>query len=352
MSKVNMAAYGLTNQYAALTRECGEDRMVGRILSQEKGIYRLICEEGEQLAEVSGKFRYNAGSASDFPTVGDFVVIDRPSQQGNAIIHSVLPRKSVFMRKAAGSGNTQQLIAANIDNLLICMSLNNDFNLRRLERYLSVAWESGASPVIVLTKADLCPDVAHYLRAIEPLAIGVDIVVSSALERDGYEKLLPYIPEGKTVALTGSSGVGKSTLINRLLGEDRLETNGLRNDDRGRHTTTRRELFLLRQGGLIIDTPGMRELGMWDAEDGLEKSFSDIERLASRCRFRNCSHTGEPHCAVQAAIADGTLTRDRLRSYLKLKAENRYTEDAEGYLSEKEMKFKNIARINRSRREK
>ena len=348
MTKVDMAAYGLTDQHAAAAQEYGENHVAGRILSQEKGVYRLVCEGGEQLAEVSGRLRYKANSPSDFPAVGDFVVIDCNLQQGHTVIHAVLPRKSLFIRKAPGADCTEQVVAANIDTVFICMSLNQDFNLRRLERYLALAWDSGASPVVVLTKADLCPDHGLFLRQVESVAFGVDILLCSALEQDGYKKLLPYIGAGKTVALIGSSGVGKSTLINRLLGEERLDTNGLRRDGRGRHTTTRRELFLLKEGGMVIDTPGMRELGLWESEGGLDKSFSDIEALAAGCRFHDCSHTTEPGCAVQAAIAQGRLSKERWQSYRKLKTESRYVEDTEGYLAEKNAKFKNIAKINRT----
>ena len=348
MTKVDMAAYGLPEGYAAAAREHGENYVAGRILSQEKGVYRLICEGGEQLAEVSGRLRYKANSPSDFPAVGDFVVIDCNLQQGRAIIHAVLPRMSLFIRKAAGTSCTEQVVAANIDTVFICMSLNRDFNLRRLERYLARAWDSGASPVVVLTKADLCPDPGHFIRQVESVAFGVDILLCSVLEQDGYKKLLPYIGAGKTVALIGSSGVGKSTLINRLLGEERLDTNGLRRDGRGRHTTTQRELFLLKAGGMVIDTPGMRELGLWESEGGLDKSFSDIEALAAGCRFYNCSHTNEPGCAVQAAIAQGALSEERWQSYRKLKTETRYVEDTEGYLADKRAKFKNIAKTNRN----
>lgn len=346
MSKTDMSAYGLHGQYEML----GGEYKIGRILLQEKGLYYMISENGGQLAEVSGKFRYNAESAVDFPSVGDFVSADCGGGENHAVIHAVLPRKSVFVRKAAGGDNTEQIVAANIDTVFICMSLNNDFNVRRLERYLSAVWESGAVPVIVLTKSDLCADLAEFKNKVEEIAFGTDIIIMSAKEENSIKKLLPYIGFGKTAALTGSSGVGKSTLINALLGENRLETNGLRNDDKGRHTTTRRELFLLKNGGMVIDTPGMRELGMWDSEDGIGKSFSDIEELSAMCRFSDCTHTSEPGCAVLNAITDGTLSRERLLSYQKLKAENAYFENTDEYLSAKKRKFKNIAKINKDRR--
>ena len=343
-----MIAYGLTAQYASLAQAYGPQYEAARILSQEKGLYRLICARGEQTGAVSGRLRYNARSAADFPAVGDFVAIESSYQNGSAVIHEVLPRKSVFIRKAAGTGHAEQVVAANVDTLFICMSLNNDFNLKRLERYLSVAWESGATPVVVLTKADLCADVQRCMRDVASVAVGVDIVLTSALAQDGYAKLLPFLQPGRTVALIGSSGVGKSTLVNRLLGEDRLNTNGLRDDDKGRHTTTRRALFLLTQGGMVIDTPGMRELGLWDSDEGLDRAFSDIEALAKKCRFRDCSHTNEPRCAVREALQSGLLSEERLLSYRKLRNENRYSEDAKGYMSEKREKFKNIALANKA----
>ena len=347
MGNVNMAAYGLQKQHAAYIQARGENYTAARILSQEKGAYRIISEAGEQSAAVSGRFMHGAKSASDFPAVGDFVVIGSEFPQDRAVIHDVLPRKSVFIRKAAGTGCTEQAIAANIDTVFICMSMNSDFNLRRLERYLSVAWDSGASPVIVFTKSDLCPDPGHFLRSAEPIAVGTDMIAVSSMEPDGCKKLLSYIQEGMTAALVGSSGVGKSTLINRLLGENRLDTNELRRVGKGRHTTTRRELFLLKQGGMIIDTPGMRELGLWSAGHGFDQSFSDIEALAAMCRFHNCSHTNEPHCAVRAAVESGALPAKRLQSYLKLKSESMYAGDPEGYLAVKKQKFRNIAKINR-----
>lgn len=314
MTQINMTAFGLSERFAVLTTEY-PNLIAGRILSQEKGLYRVISARGEQFAETSGKFRYEVGSASDFPVVGDFVMMDCAPNMVNAIIHHVLPRKSVFIRKAVGTAHNKQVIAANIDTVFICMSLNNDFNLRRLERYLSIGWESGAVPVVVLTKADLCGNTAEKLSSVKAVAMGADILITSAIEQDGYEQVLPYIKEGHTVALIGSSGVGKSTLINRLLGENRIDTNGLRNDDKGRHTTTRRELFLLPNGGLVIDTPGMRELGLWNAAEGLCKTFSDIEELSTKCRFKNCSHTTEPGCAVIAATESGDLSSERWQSY-------------------------------------
>lgn len=245
----------------------------------------MITAEGEYLAKVSGKFRYQAAHPSDFPAVGDFVMAGGTGKATQAVIHQVLPRKSVFMRKAAGSDRKEQLVATNIDVVFLCMALNQDFNVRRLERYLSIAWDSDAKPVVVLTKSDICEDI---------------------------EEILPYLSAGTTAAFLGFSGVGKSTLVNRLLGEERLATGGIRNDDKGRHTTTHRELLFLPDGGMVIDTPGMRELGMWDAKSGIDRTFLDIEELALQCRFRDCTHTVEPGCAVQKALKNGTLSKERM----------------------------------------
>ena len=273
---------------------------------------------------------------------------EHAGEDGNAVIQAILPRKSVFTRRAAGTANREQVVAANIDTVFICMSLNNDFNVRRLERYLSVAWDSGASPVIILTKADLCDDLDQRLREVESVALGVEVAVTSSLSENGTDALKPYLKEGKTASFIGSSGVGKSTLINRLMGSDKLATNGLRNDDKGRHTTTHRELVLLENGALVIDTPGMRELGMWAADSGIDTTFADIEALALSCKFKNCTHTSEPGCAIIAAIEDGSLSEERYRSYTKLSAENAYAEDSESYLSAKSKKFKEIAKYQKS----
>ncbi|GIP19431.1 putative ribosome biogenesis GTPase RsgA 2 [Paenibacillus montaniterrae] len=302
---------------------------LGRVSSQHKDLYKVITEHGEVFAEVSGKFRYEARSLADYPAVGDFVMLaqsereEQSLQAGDrAIIHHVLTRKSAFERKAAGTSNDIQVVAANMDIVFICMALNHDFNLRRLERYLSIAWDSGATPVVVLTKADLCEDVQEKLNEVYTAAIGVDVVTTSGLSEDGFIAIQHYMAVGKTFVFIGSSGVGKSTLINRLLGETIMDTKETRNDDKGRHTTTHRELFVLPGGGVIIDTPGMRELGIESAD--LSKAFVDIDEFASRCKFSDCSHQTEPHCAVQQAILEGKLAAERLASYLKLKKEAKY----------------------------
>ncbi len=295
----------------------------GRVITQSQNIYRVATEKADLLAEITGKLRYTAMENADLPAVGDFVMLDRlDDSTGHAIIHYVLKRKSLFERKAAGERTEAQVIAANIDKVFICMALNNDYNLRRLERYLAIAWASGALPVVVLTKADLCIDPAEKMAEVSALAAGADVLLSSGLSESGYLPVLDYIAAGETVAFIGSSGVGKSTLINRLLGEEVIATKEIRKDDKGRHTTSRRELFLTPSGAIVIDTPGMRELGLESAD--LAKTFFDLEQLMSKCRFNDCTHTNEPGCAVLKAIDAGELDPGRLESYRKLEKEARY----------------------------
>ncbi len=341
---INIKKYGFSE---AFSNEIPKENLLepARVLSQEKGFYRVAADKGEKLAELSGKFRFQAEASSEYPAVGDFVLVNWNESGSSAIIESLLPRKSAFIRKAAGEPQQEQVVAANIDTVFLCMALNNDFNLRRLERYISIAWDSGASPVVVLTKSDLCDDLENKRSEVSSIAFGVDILVTTSMEEDGYKELLPFISEGKTIAFIGSSGVGKSTLINRLLGKEYLKTNGLRNDDKGRHTTTPRELFLLPSGGMVIDTPGMREFGMWDNDTGIDRTFADIEELAAQCKFRNCTHTNEPGCAIQKALTTGELETDRWQSYQKLKAENDYMEDRESYMIAKGKREKEISKL-------
>lgn len=274
-----------------------------------------------------------------------------PEDDNNALITGLFPRKSCFIRKAAGERKQEQVVASNIDTAFICMSLNNNFNIRRLERYLSAAYESGATPVVVLTKSDLCSDVESKILEAQNAAPGVDVLAISSLDED-YEAVVNYILPGKTVAFIGSSGVGKSTLINKLTGTDSIATREIGNDDKGRHTTTHRELITLPNGAFVIDTPGMRELGMWDSGDGIETAFADIEALSRACKYADCTHTSEPGCAVLRALADGTLDAARLASYRKLKTENDYAADNSRYLATKRSKFKEIAKINKMNRKR
>ncbi|NLJ17874.1 MAG: ribosome small subunit-dependent GTPase A [Globicatella sulfidifaciens] len=317
-----MKNLGLTERFIQESKQY-KDLFIGRVSTQTKNVYKVITENGEIFAETSGKFYYNVKDLSEFPAVGDFVMIDRiDNSQGNGIIHHVLTRKSVFARKVAGSKEDLQVVATNIDTVFICMSLNNDFNLRRLERYLSIAWDSGAIPVVVLTKSDLCTEIEERLKEVSSVAIGADVHVTTSTSNIGYQSLKRYLTEGQTVAFIGSSGVGKSTLINQLLGRDVLDTYEIRSDDKGRHTTTRRELIVLPDSGVVIDTPGMRELGIISAD--LSKTFVDVENLATACKFNDCTHTNEPKCAVQKAIKDGNLSVERLESYRKLEKETKY----------------------------
>ncbi|EMA6343148.1 ribosome small subunit-dependent GTPase A [Bacillus cytotoxicus] len=303
-----------------------EDYEVGRILLEHKHIYRIICSDGEYIAELSGKFRHETRSTGDYPTVGDWVYVKKLEDEKKAIIHRVFERKSSFVRQEAGNRTVEQVIAANVDYLFLVNALNHDFNVRRIERYLLLAYESGATPVIVLTKSDLCADVEQKIIETEAVAIGVPIFAVDSMKYVGMELLKQFIKPGKTIALVGSSGVGKSTLLNALMGMNVAKIGDIRKEDsKGRHTTTHRELFQLPSGGLVIDTPGMRELQLWEGSESVHVTFSDVEEIAQGCRFRNCKHETEPGCAVQRAIDEGFIHEERLRNYKKLQREIAYT---------------------------
>ena len=322
------------------------DLTPARIVSQERGMYRIQTEDGFMNASVSGKFQFESRSPSAFPAVGDYVAADL-SDPDTVVIHAILPRKTLFLRQAA-DGRREQAIAANVDTIFLCVSMNADFNLRRLERYLVAARESGARPVVVLTKTDLIDFLPEVLEEVESVCGDADIVKTSIFGEDGFGELLSYLEPGSTVVFAGSSGVGKSTLVNLLLGEERQEVGEVGELGHGRHTTRRRDLFTLPGGAMVIDTPGMRELGMWDTESGVEETFDDVEAVIGSCRFSDCTHRGEPGCAVRAALESGELDGERWESYLKLKAEKAEAAEKAARLAAKQEKIRQNARFGRN----
>jgi len=299
--------------------------------------------------------RYEVETGDQYPAVGDWVVVKPQPNGQKGVIQAILPRKSKFSRKVAGARTEEQVVAANVDTVFIVSGLDGgrNFNLRRIERYTTLAWNSGAAPVAVLNKMDLCLDTEGYIRSIKPVAQGVPIHTVSATERIGLDALRGYLTRGKTAAFLGPSGVGKSTIINALLGVERQETGEIRESDRrGRHITTSRELILLPSGGAVIDTPGMREIQLWASEDDLREAFQDIETLAKKCCFNDCQHYTEPGCAVKAAIQCGVLDAARLESYHKLQSELRYLVARGNHSTrlEERAKWKKISQWSKERR--
>lgn len=293
----------------------------GRIAREDAGRYLVLEDAGECIAELAGRLKHQAVTRAELPAVGDWIALRR-EERGLSLIMEVLPRKSIFSRKAAGQVTEEQIIAANVDTVFLVSGLDHDLNPRRIERYLTAAWESGATPVIVLNKADLATDLVTVQAEVEAVAMGVPVVTISALEGQGVESLTSWLRSGSTIALLGSSGVGKSTLVNALLGEERQRTGSVRTgDSRGRHTTTRRELVRLRDGALMIDTPGMRELQLWGDEEGAGSAFPDLVALAESCRFADCGHRTEPGCAICEAVERGELDAGRVVAWRKLERE-------------------------------
>ena len=293
----------------------------GRVSIQHRGAYDVLTAEGELRCDVAGRLYDEAASPADLPAVGDWVAVAARPEEAAGTVQAVLARRTKFSRKTAWQASEEQVLAANVDVVLIVTSLNEELNLRRLERYLTLAWESGARPVLVLTKADLADDVPAGVAEVESVAFGAPVHAISSVTGEGLDELRAHLRPGVTAALLGSSGVGKSTLVNTLAGEELLETREIRDDGRGRHTTTRRELIQLPGGALVIDTPGMREVQLWIADEGLEEAFSDVTELFEHCRFSDCAHESEPGCAVKEALANGTLTPERWESYQKLQRE-------------------------------
>jgi ribosome biogenesis GTPase len=299
----------------------------GRISEENKDFYRVLSEQGEFLAQITGKIRFRAQDRTGLPAVGDWVILNpRPGEQ-RAMIQSILPRRTVLKRKIAGKILDQQILCTNVDIVFLVASLIQDFNLRRMERYLTIAWESGAQPVVVLTKADLCSDFTEAVSSSENAAIGVSVHAVSATSGFGMQIFSQYLESGRTAVLLGSSGAGKSTIINALMSRAVQRVAPVRESDHhGRHTTTSRQMILLPDGGIVIDTPGMRELGLWQSSEGMAVTFSDLEAFARNCKFRDCNHKGEPGCAVADAIRCGDLAEDRVQSFHKLQAELNFLE--------------------------
>jgi ribosome biogenesis GTPase / thiamine phosphate phosphatase len=315
-----------------LSGQTGRGLAPARVIEELKGLHRVRAADGDYLAEISGRLRYVARERGDLPAVGDWVGISPRPSESRAQIEVVFPRRTKLSRRMAGRNCSEQIVAANVDTVFVVSSLNNELNVRRIERYLAIVWESGARPVVLLNKADLCADPAPLAAKVEISTPGVPVHTMSASKAADIEIVFSYLHPGETGALIGSSGVGKTTIVNALMQNALHDTScsGLAplrvqpvriGDDRGRHTTTSRQMIFLPGGGILIDTPGMREIQLWESHDGFERTFDEIEQLALNCKFRDCDHCGEPGCAVEGAVVAGQLRSDRLENYRKLEAE-------------------------------
>ena len=324
---MTLAELGWNDSFAeAFAPYAAEGCVPARVTLELKGFFEVTGDAGARLGEVTGKFIHDARTAAQYPAIGDWVATTpQPGEDTRANIHAVLPRRTKFSRKTVGEHVTEQVVAANVDTVFLVSGLDGNYHLHRLERYLAAAWASGAEPVVLLNKADLNDDTAALIAGITGIAPKVPVFVVSAQTRRGLKALAPYLQPGRTIALLGSSGVGKSTLINRLVGDRVQYTQEVREaDNKGRHTTTQRELIVAPSGVIVIDTPGMREISPWDAGAGINAAFDDVAAVAARCKFRDCAHTVEPGCAVQAALADGSLTGERWQAYLRMQRASAY----------------------------
>jgi ribosome biogenesis GTPase len=316
-----------------------------RITAVHRERYELVCEYGHAYGRLKTSVYYDG--LEDFPTTGDFVMVNY-NPNGDSQIIKTLNRKSFFSRRNPTLGRGEQAVAANFDYVFIMQSLNLDFNLRRMERYITLAWQSGAVPVMILTKADLVEDYSEQMQAVQKVAAGAGVYAISTITGYGLDRLKEYLKPRKTIVFLGSSGVGKSSLVNALAGQEIMAVNDIREDDsKGRHTTAHRQLIRLPSGAIIIDTPGMRELGMWDVSTGLDEAFSDVESYFGLCRFSDCHHLTEPGCAIRAAIAGGELPCERWESYLQLKREAKFSDDKAEYLNKRQQRLKDIAKLRK-----
>jgi ribosome biogenesis GTPase / thiamine phosphate phosphatase len=330
--------------------------MPARVTEEMKGAYRVLSETGPLLASVRGRLLHQASASDELPASGDWVLVERLPGESRGIIARLLDRRTKLSRtRPSPSPRSQrteeQVLAANVDAVFVVGALNRDYNPRRIERYLAVTWESGARPVVVLNKADLRDDVTHLIGETEAIAPGVPVLATSTLTGDGIEAMRAQIAPGETAVFVGSSGVGKSSLLNCLLGDSTQVVRDIRADGKGRHTTTSRQLFLIPGGGVVIDTPGLRELTVWDAEAGLDRAFADVDAFAQECAFRDCRHAGEPGCAVRHAINEGDLPEERFASYRKLERELQFMarrQDKALEITERK-RWKQIHKQNRER---